>query len=600
VSHSATRNDSYRDGWRALNRLIHEGGSLSGHETNVFYVNCGDGTFSDASSVAGLDSDLDARAFAVADLDHDGDLDLVLKNRNGPQVRVLRNEMGNANPAVAFELGPRAAGTRVTIETLRGTRSKTLQLGSGFLSQSSSRIWFGLGEETEIQSVRVDWASGASSEFANLRGGQMYSLRPGRSDPRATSLLPQPPLQPAPLPEPVSKAHARERASEDPGTWILQPPPAPDFRLTSLDGKQYQLRQDRRAPVLINFWATWCPPCRKELGDFAKAYPRLKARGVELMAVSLDGSEQQHSVEQFAAEQRLPFPVMIANDNLVAAYSLVYRQLFGGRRELPLPMTLLIDRDGAIARVYVGPVEADRLQADLDALPEARRNSLRAATPFDGRWHGLLPGRDLTAAADAFLAAGLPEPARLYYETILQQGELSAPSWNNLALARGATGREKEAEAALRRAVAIDDRFAEAWQNLGIVLLRSGRPKDALQALKRAVSLQLETHALYHHLGLAYGAENHADESVEAFRTAHRLNSQAPETLLELAALYLQRDLGRDALFVLKKAAELNTAGKMNEAEKALFRDLVSAANRQVGISSEPAGDSSDPPRASP
>jgi tetratricopeptide (TPR) repeat protein len=247
----------------------------------------------------------------------------------------------------------------------------------------------------------------------------------------------------------------------------------------------------------------------------------------------------------------------------------------------------------------VGPVEAGRLLADLDALPDARRNSLRAASPFAGRWHGLLPRRDLTAAADAFLSAGLPEPARLYYETSLRQGELTAKAWNNLAFARGATGREQEAEAALRRAVAIDANFAEAWQNLGIVLLRSGRRQEALPALQRAAALRLETHALYHHLGLAYAA-GQAEQAIEAFRSAHRLDPQAAETLLELATLYLRKNQGSDALFVLKRAEALNTAGMMHEADRERFRALVSTAYRQAGISSEPARDASTPVPTAP
>ena len=94
---------AYQNGWDALNRLIREGGSWSGRETNVFYVNCGDGTFADASAVLGLDFSQDGRAFAVADLDRDGDLDLVLKSRNAPQIRILRNDLNPDYRAVSFD-----------------------------------------------------------------------------------------------------------------------------------------------------------------------------------------------------------------------------------------------------------------------------------------------------------------------------------------------------------------------------------------------------------------------------------------------------------------------------------------------------------------
>src|SRR5207302_1269570 len=83
----------YEQGWNAINELIRADGTWSGFERNVFYANNRDGTFSDVSGAVGLDFMEDGRAFALADFDHDGRLEVLLKNRNGPQLRLLSNIM---------------------------------------------------------------------------------------------------------------------------------------------------------------------------------------------------------------------------------------------------------------------------------------------------------------------------------------------------------------------------------------------------------------------------------------------------------------------------------------------------------------------------
>ena len=94
----------YEQGWSAINELIRADGTWSGYERNIFYANNGDGTFSDISGVVGLDFLEDGRAFALADFDHDGRQEVFLKNRNGPQLRLLKNVMENLPPSIAFRL----------------------------------------------------------------------------------------------------------------------------------------------------------------------------------------------------------------------------------------------------------------------------------------------------------------------------------------------------------------------------------------------------------------------------------------------------------------------------------------------------------------
>ena len=87
---NATPSSKYEQGWNAINELIRSDASWSGPERNTFYLNNRDGTFSDLSGTLGLDFPDDSRAFALLDLDHDGHLELVLKNRTAPQLRILR------------------------------------------------------------------------------------------------------------------------------------------------------------------------------------------------------------------------------------------------------------------------------------------------------------------------------------------------------------------------------------------------------------------------------------------------------------------------------------------------------------------------------
>ncbi len=89
----ATPSLAYEHGWNALNELIRSDRSWSGYERNVMFANNRDGTFTEVSGAVGLDFPEDSRSFALADIDHDGRLEVILKNRNAPQLRILHNGM---------------------------------------------------------------------------------------------------------------------------------------------------------------------------------------------------------------------------------------------------------------------------------------------------------------------------------------------------------------------------------------------------------------------------------------------------------------------------------------------------------------------------
>ena len=164
----------YEQGWNAINELIRADYTWSGFERNVFYANNRDGTFSDVSGALGLDFVEDGRAFALADFDHDGRQEVFLKNRNAPQLRLMKNVMEGLPPSIAFRLrgvksNRDAIGATVTVETELGRQTKTLQAGSGFLSQHSKEVFFGLGAAAEGSvKAAIRWPSGLVQEIRDL------------------------------------------------------------------------------------------------------------------------------------------------------------------------------------------------------------------------------------------------------------------------------------------------------------------------------------------------------------------------------------------------------------------------------------------------
>jgi len=108
-----------------------------------------------------------------------------------------------------------------------------------------------------------------------------------------------------------------------------------DFTLTGLDGKPYTLSALRGKVVLLNFWATWCPPCRKEMPDMEKLYQRLQAKGFVVLAIS---DEERDTVAGFEEKQKYTFPILLDPDRKVnTAFNVE-----------GIPKSFLFDRDGKL------------------------------------------------------------------------------------------------------------------------------------------------------------------------------------------------------------------------------------------------------------
>lgn len=131
---------------------------------------------------------------------------------------------------------------------------------------------------------------------------------------------------------------------------------APLFRLTTLDGVAMDLADTQGDVVLVNFWATWCPPCRAEMPVIEAAYQAHKDKGFRVLA--LDVREAQDEVAAYAQELGLSFPILLDQSGDVA---LAYRVQ-------NLPRSFLIDRQGRVVRIHPGELTPETLERYLQEL----------------------------------------------------------------------------------------------------------------------------------------------------------------------------------------------------------------------------------------
>ncbi|MGB9753218.1 MAG: alkyl hydroperoxide reductase [Roseiflexus castenholzii] len=132
--------------------------------------------------------------------------------------------------------------------------------------------------------------------------------------------------------------------------------PAPEFTLTAIDGTEMTLSDLRGQVVLINLWASWCPPCRAEMPAIQHAYERFHDQGFIVLAVNQQ--EDVATVVQYMHDQQLTFPALLDSDARVGAAYQVRM----------LPSSFFVDRRGMIRAVYRGPMSRGMIEGTIEQL----------------------------------------------------------------------------------------------------------------------------------------------------------------------------------------------------------------------------------------
>jgi peroxiredoxin len=133
-----------------------------------------------------------------------------------------------------------------------------------------------------------------------------------------------------------------------------------NLKLNDLQGKSISLSDYKGKVILLDFWATWCPPCRKEIPGFIELYNSYKSRGLVVIGVSMDDTDDISDVKRFASQLKMNYPILLGfgrEDDLKPAFG-----------ELPLPTSFVIARDGRICARHDGFTATEQVEREIAGL----------------------------------------------------------------------------------------------------------------------------------------------------------------------------------------------------------------------------------------
>jgi len=508
---------AYENGWNAINQFIREDYSWNGREPNVLHVKRGD-RYYDFSGVSGLDLADDSRAFAVTDFDGDGRPDLILKSRLGPQVRVLQNDCAAGKQAIAFELrGTKSNRDAIGAKVAVDGQAKWLSAGSGFLSQHSKRLIFGLGSNRAAQHVRITWPSGTLQELGDLTAGHTHTIT--EADARVVS---KPFRAPRAFPATVVQGDNSLRLED---TWLMEPVPLPEAQR----GPGLLVLSDKREEYEI---------FRRYLFDWRTAlvtpfHLLLNRDGQAIKVYAKAPSSEQVKADLEKPGNALPFAGYYAGNPHRDFFKFGAAYLWSGYYEQALPYLQQVLRrtpENARVLVLVGQIH---LQANrLDDADQGFRGALAVNERNPEAWAGLGDvydaRKDLKAARDSYDKALALKPDLIY--TLLNAGQLADK-----------LDEQKHAEDFYRRALALNEQQAEAANGLGLALAKQGQAGEAKKYFEQAIALKRDYAGAINNLGVLYIQQGKQNDAIAAFEYGIGVAPEDEMLYLNLGRIYAQQ-----------------------------------------------------------
>jgi tetratricopeptide (TPR) repeat protein len=444
------------------------------------FANNHDGTFSDISGAVGLDFLEDGRAFVLADFDGDGRQEMLVKNRNAPQIRLMKNVAAELPPSISFRLrGTKSNRDAIGAVITVGKQTKSLQAGSGFLSQHSKDVFFGLGSVTGNVSATIQWPSGLVQTVHDLPPNHCIAVTEGEAATMTGN---------GPFIAQRSETQAAEILPDDVETVLLVPVAAP------------------------------------------------RAEKAGLVTLRTSGMPAQLAGAEILVDKP-------ENEEIAAVYNLLFRSLFDRHRDMPLPVSFLVNERGEIVKVYQGKVNDGGAVKGL---------------PFRGVAQGYEFSRNYLSLGSIFFQRGYADYAESFFQSALKQSPNSAEAFYGLGSVYLKQGKNNLAQENFERCVRVGSSYPETtpngWNNLGLLATREGKTEKAIGYFKQALEVDPNHFIALENLGNAYKQEKRWDLARASLGKALSLKPNDAEANYSLGMVFAQADDAAKAYEYLKKA----------------------------------------------
>jgi tetratricopeptide (TPR) repeat protein len=475
-----------------------------------------------------------------------------------------------------------AIGALVTLETESGRQMRILQSGSGFLSQHTKEIFFGLGKVKGPVGASIRWPSGLVQELrdvpvnhrvwveegsavSRMEAFKIKEAAPQGLKPGSIGLVGTAEAVPYPKAgvETIHSQEASERLPTRVETWLVAPAAAPNFSLPDVAGQARTLVSFRGKAVLLNFWATRSEESEADLEVLNRLHSRFSMRGLQVLAVNLDDSADTEKLRKMVRERHFSFPILRGSDAVAGIYNIFYRHLFDRHRDLCLPTSFLIGAKGEVVKLYQGSLNPEHVELDFQHIPQTPAERLAKALPFPGVPDAVEFRRNYLSYGSDFFQREYFEQAEASFRLALRD-EPSAEAWYGLGSVYLKQQKSAEARDSFERATKLPAGYPEtlpnAWNNLGLLATREGRTAEAIPYFQEALRLNPDHLVALENLGNAYRQQKQWEEARKVLQRAVEVSPQDPEANYSLGMVFAQLDDSERAYEFLQRAVKLRPA----------------------------------------
>ena len=338
-----------------------EGLSWSGRERNRVFLSMGAEKFVDVSAITTADFLEDGRAVAKSDWNNDGAVDLILRNRNAPRLRVLQNNLLHNNwlqvrlVGNGITVNRDGIGTKVVATIGDSQHMEVLTAGDGYLSQSSKMLYFGMADAKSVDKLEVTWPDGSKMSYSDVACNQQLTFTQGVGMDTIDAT--------------GSKLPSDDwSAASDNDVWripLVSRLPVAEVPIPSAADPGRKLGDLAGRPVLLNFWSTTCAVCLAELDELAQAKKKLNRFNLQVVTMCTDGSEMDPLAAKLMQSFGFDKLAGAANAEVVQIMQVLVNEVLGPDTTTPLPFSLLIDSRGDLVEIYFGKLQVQGLLRDL-------------------------------------------------------------------------------------------------------------------------------------------------------------------------------------------------------------------------------------------